>query len=122
MKTLFLILAVLFLSSCAGKWGADWSQADTNRQIGYTVLHMADWSQTRYIARHPKEYHEVNPVLGRHPSVGKVNTYFAVTGLANIWVSGALSPKYRKWWQYFCIGFEGGVVAHNASIGIKFDF
>jgi hypothetical protein len=34
----------------------------------------------------------------------------------------ALSPEYRKWWQYVFIGVEAGVVASNLSIGLGVGF
>lgn len=84
-------------------------------------LTIADWSQTRYIARHP-EYHEVNPILGEHPSTGKVDKYFAASLLVKNGVFFALPEKYRFYWAGAQIGISAGLIAHNNSIGIKFDF
>lgn len=38
---------------------------------------IADWLQTLTIAKHPDLFTEFNPILGKHPSVARVNIYFA---------------------------------------------
>ncbi|MEK7593512.1 MAG: hypothetical protein AAB464_02245 [Patescibacteria group bacterium] len=103
-------------------WGKDWTNKDTAREVVYSALHIADWGQTRYIAKNPQKFYERNPLLGKHPSVGKVDTYFFGGLVAHAAISYILPPKYRWVWQYVGIGMEGGAVAHNASIGIKFEF
>lgn len=35
-----------------------------------------DWLQTIYIALHPAQFYERNPILGLHPTVRQVNAYF----------------------------------------------
>ena len=80
------------------------------------TLTAADWSQTRDLARHPNIV-ETCPVLGQHPDAGRINRYFifyeaTVVGLSYEWqpaigVSAAI---------------EAGVVAHNASIGLRVRF
>lgn len=37
-----------------------------------------DWLQTIYIALHPAQFYERNPILGLHPTVRQVNAYFMV--------------------------------------------
>lgn len=76
-----------------------------------------DWLQTRYIAKYDS-HHELNPVLGRNPSVDKVDLYFASSLLlANVlgeWMPG-------NWSKNFYLGLslsETGVVARNHRIGV----
>ena len=107
------ILLLLLLSSCA-----HWSTADTYRQAAIIGLEIADWRQTRYIANHPQDYYEMNPLIGEHPSVGRVNTYFAASIASRALVSALLPPPYRAWWQYISIGAQGFVVIHNFDKGI----
>ena len=98
---------------CAHRPFENWSQADTARELTWTALHAVDWGQTLDISDHPERFYEINPCLGEHPSRGKVNRYFALGTIAHPLISGALSPKYRVWWQYVSIGISGGVVIHN---------
>ena len=102
----------------------NWSNEDTQRQLAYFLLHGIDWGQTKTIARNPDKYYERNPILGRHPSAGAVDKYFALTGLGHAGLSLLLSdPTYRKWFQNLTIGLEAGVTGNNKfNLGIGTDF
>lgn len=117
------LTAVLLLlaSQCANAW----SEADTQRQTGYFILHVIDWGQTLDISESCTSggtYYETNPILGECPSRGEVNRYFLLTGLAHYGISRVLSPTQRRWFQYVTIGIESAVVAHNFNIGIRVEF
>jgi len=121
------ILAILGLSS-APVFGGDWTADDTARQAGYLVLHVADWGQTRNIVRRADTgcdgaptCIERNPILGRNPSIKRVDSYFLFTAVAHTAISYALPPAWRRGWQYVTIGVEAGVVGYNYSIGLKID-
>jgi hypothetical protein len=101
---------------------ADWSRADTTRQSIFTGVLALDWAQTRYIAKHPDEFHEINTILGEHPTTGRVDKYFASATLIHWGASYVLPDKYRAIWQNVSIGFEAGVVARNINLGIGFKF
>ena len=88
----------------------------------YLGVHAIDWSQTRYIAKHPDEHSELNPILGSHPSTDEVDVYFLSTALLHTGITKSLPDKYRKYWQMFTIGVEVGVVERNMRLGIKVDF
>lgn len=117
MKTLALIL--LLFSTTAH---AEWSEKDTQRQLIFTGLAALDWGQTRYIAKHPDEYYERNPLLGAHPTTGRVDGYFTSSILLHWGISAMLPDKWRKYWQYTGIAVETGAVANNYSLGIRLDF
>jgi hypothetical protein len=100
-----------------------WSDADTNREYAFLALNVIDWRQTIYIARNPYDYSEANPFFSSsHPSESEVNFFFASTTIMHPLISMALTPEYRKYWQYFTITFTGLAVANNARLGIKFEF
>ncbi len=81
-----------------------------------------DWSQTRYAARHPAQFRELNPIIGSHPSLGKIDTYFVgVMAIQNV-VFFALPDKYRFYWAGANIAIETAVVLHNNSIGVQMRF
>ncbi len=120
-KGMRFLAILLFLPSVA--FGEDWSTKDTIRQGVFTGITMMDWAQTRYIAKHPIEFRETNPVLGKHPSIGSVNNYFAVSIIGHAAVSYMLpAGAWREGWQYVWIGIEVGAVAHNYSMGIRMSF
>lgn len=104
---------------------ADWFRADVNRQTAYTVLHVADWLQTRDIShdcRRGLDAWEHNPMLGECPSYGEVNGYFAITLVAHYLTTDALPPRWRKPFQHFTIGMQASAVGHNLSLGFNFRF
>lgn len=135
----FLALLFLLPSVC---FAGDWSKEDTYRQTALTVLLVADFGQTRWIAKHAfsdrpgsytgfteppstisvESHYETSPLLGRHPSIGKVNNYFMAAIIGHAAISNVLPRGWRNGWQYFWIGAEANQVNHNRRIGIKMDF
>ena len=123
------ILASVFSSPVHAE--SDWTITDTGLQLAYTTVHVMDWLQTRQIAANPDKWHETNPVLGEHPSKGKVDAYFATTLVAHTAISYLLPKEVdvmgykvpaRNIWQMVWIGVEVGYVAHNYSLGIQAKF
>jgi hypothetical protein len=116
----------------------DWSTADTERQALVIGLQVADWSQTLYLTRRQcvshqpysgdqcsYSYQETGPArffIGEHPSVGKVNNYFAGTIALNTAIAVLLPPRWRPTFQVGSAAYEAYFVIRNHSIGIKFDF
>ena len=98
----------------------EWTKEDQELQLVYTVLHMIDWGQTRYIARHPDKHREMNPILGSHPTTEQVDMYCASTLAASWFIAKKLNRKNRKRFQWFITGVEANMVTLNLSIGIGF--
>lgn len=113
---LFLIVMMPIIAN------AGWSNADTVREVIWQGLHVVDWGQTLEIARDPGRYYEMNPALGSHPSVGKVNIYMASSAVLHAGVSYVLPGKWRSYWQYVSIVTSGACVANNFNIGLGVRF
>lgn len=116
MRTLLAALAILFPLAAGA---ADWSKQDKALFTASTALLAADWAQTRSIAKQPERFYEKNPLLGRHPSVRRVNNYFAGAILLNYFITDALRGDVRTAWQVGVIVVEGTVVTRNYGIGIR---
>jgi hypothetical protein len=97
----------------------EWSDGDVKREAAYLALHIIDYGQTRTIALNPDRLHEQNSILGLHPTVGQVNRYFLLTGIAHVVVMDLLPSEWRRDIQNITIGIEAGAVGHNFSIGIS---
>lgn len=80
-----------------------------------------DYGQTRSIVGHPTFY-EQNPLLGEHPTMGRVNRHFALSALASYLIADALPSEQRTWFLRGLALVQVGVVAHNVSLGIRMDF
>ena len=119
MKRVLWIAVLVVLVGCGPR---TWTQADSAREAAYLALHVVDWGQTLEIADNPGQYHERNPVLGDHPSRGRVNAWFAGTALLHPVVSYLLPDDLRPYWQYGTIGLEMYCVGNNVSLGIGMGF
>ena len=103
--------------------GSDWTPSDTKRQLATLGLLGADWAQTRTIAKNPEKFYETNKLLGKHPSLGEVNNYFAASMLVNTLLANALPPEYRHLFQYGTMGLEGLEMGRNKfkfGVGMTF--
>lgn len=85
------------------------------------TLTAADWAQTRQIQRYPGAY-ELNPLLGRLPSAGQVNRYFAICAVSTVALSYTLPPRYSERFLKGMIIVEGLTVARNHYIGLRVQF
>lgn len=101
-----------------------WTTRDTIGEALYTAAHCADWSTTAQIAKWNGRcfdghcFAESNPILGDHPSLARVNAYFALTLVAHAAVSALLPKPYRSIWQAVSFTVEAGFAGYNAtSIG-----
>lgn len=86
------------------------------------TLLVADWSQTLDIARNPDQHGESNPVLGKSPSVGRVNAYFISSLIAYNSVYYLLPRNHRDKLAGTISALQLYVVASNYHAGVKFDF
>lgn len=116
------LAAYAVLLTCATAQAADpWT--DEQKAMGYAlvVATVVDWAQTRYISDHPI-FHETNPILGKHPSIGRVNNYFAASLLGGALVMDALPTEYRTMALKAGLVLEVLVVSNNARIGVGVKF
>lgn len=101
---------------------SDWTESDSKRQLVALGLLAGDWAQTRSIAKDPDNWHEINKILGQHPSAGKVNNYFATAMVGHTLLSGMLPPEQRKWLQYATSGLEAYMMYKNRRLGVGMSF
>lgn len=95
---------------------------DLYRELAFQALLIADWKQTRQIAREPDRYFERNPILGKHPSVGRVNTYMVAAGVLHWVIAANLSPKWRQQFQLVSVAVQANVVKQNYEVGLSLRF
>jgi len=100
----------------------DWTREDTARELTYLALHVVDWGQTRNISKNPDRFYEINPILGEHPSIKRVDSYMTFSILVHVGVAYILPREWRTAFQYASLGEKVGFVIHNNRIGIRIDF
>lgn len=87
------------------------------------VLRLADWSQTREIAvQPPGGIYELNPILGKHPTLEEVNNYFIALLLTDYIIKKFGSEKINQYWFGVNVTMECVCVGNNYMIGIKGKF
>ncbi len=121
IKLIYIIIILMLLLPVNTQAADKWTEQDLIIEGTYYILKWIDWRQTRFIAKNPRHWHEVNPILGRHPSVSMVDKYFLITTVLHTAITHYLPKKYRIWWQGITIAGSGAFVGWNFSVGIKMD-
>ena len=116
------VAALTFSTHAAAQVFADnapWTAEHKTLAVTTGALLAADWLQTRQIAKNPDKFHEYNPILGEHPSQGKVNLYFlAVTG-GLLLIADFLPTEWRTPTLYAVSAVQAVAVSNNLSHGIS---
>ena len=124
-----------------------WSKVDVALESSFWTLYLVDWAQTRYIAKNGTRYTRIwahwevvdgnrviiptcyryedylvekNPLLGRHPSLGRVDAYFALSGLLHVALIRTLPEEWRRTFLVSSVALEAFCVGNNIRLGIKF--
>lgn len=126
------VLIVAILATCLAKpafaQGREWSAFQMTLGAAAVSAHLADWGQTRHIARSNEpdylgaRYIEIAPitrdVIGARPKMESVDAYMAVTGLAFIAAAHFL-PEYRTAILTVWAVSRIAVVVNNNQIGLS---
>lgn len=113
-----VLLAVLLLIAAPAQAFDDWEMHD-KVLLGTAELTLAvDWLQTLEIAKSPR-WTEANVILGKYPSVQKVNIYFASSMLLTYVMAEALPNGWRTGFLGGLTALEVAVIIHNSNAGIK---
>ena len=99
--------------------GDPWSDMQTASGVALGTLLVVDYLQTRQIAKQPETYTEMNVILGKHPSIGKVNSYFAASAILGYIALDTLPADMRSWALGAGIVLELAVTAHNNTMGLR---
>jgi hypothetical protein len=113
MKTtivVLLILAALPARAAVGCIGSEaeecrWDTFDYTLQGGYLTLTLADWIMTsKAIDQNRTGWYETNPIIGRHPSQGKLGAYSLACMAGHTAIALVLPKPWRTAWQAVWIG------------------
>ena len=109
-----------------------WTGADTAMEVTWQVLHAVEMGQTLDLARQPDRYYErFNPLLGTHPTTGKVYAWAAASSLAHAGISYLLPKEVDLWgmkipvrnaFQAVSIAWTTGMVVNNFEVGLRIRF
>lgn len=97
-----------------------WTTAHIALASAFAIALEIDAAQTREAMRHG--FLEMNPILGRHPTVGQVNTYTAVAGLTVLGAAAAVPARFRPWVLGVALAVETFAIAGTLREGIAIRF
>lgn len=120
----FIIILSLFSNSIVhAEKKENWTKKDICLEVAWECLEVMDWGTSRNIIRRKSEgYYETNLILGKHPSMTKMDLYCIGWMIIHPIVTNYLPRPYKEYWQYSSIVISGGYVANNFSIGLKLTF
>lgn len=116
----FVMCLFIFFFFTSPAIADDWTKEDTLRQCALTTLICIDWLQTQEIVK--QDHNEMNPFLGQHPSMSRVNLMIGGAIVISFLAAKYLPTKYRRWFQYIVIGAESGMIYNNYQRGIRINF
>lgn len=117
MKWIFALL----MGVCVAAHAGDWTDSERNMFVLNETLLVTDWLQTRNIVKRPDIFYESNPILGRHPSMGAVNTFFAAQLVGSYYLADYLGKDRMLWLQINTV-VRGANMIRNNSIGLTMRF
>jgi hypothetical protein len=96
-----------------------WGATDLELAGAFVTALWVDAAQTRSLARSGwRDFRESNPLLGRRPTEGQINTYTAVVAVTTLGVAAVLPRRARRWWLAGAAAVEGYTVAHTTRVGV----
>lgn len=115
MRSVILIVTIVLITGC--------SQAHVSNTLYGTALGtlVVDWGQTRAIVKDPKR-HEKNPILGPHPTLEQVDTYFPAIILGTAISYPLLKPSMRPYFYGAITLLESIVIINNFKSGLHINF
>lgn len=102
------------MSGCVLKPRYDFDTMDKALLATAIGAQMADYWTTHEVL--DDGGYETNPLIGSHPSDGKLMAFKAVGIGLTCWLAKVLKPKARKWVLGGLSAFYGGVVMNNMRL------
>src|SRR5881397_1830875 len=100
-----------------------WTPSHTALASAFAITLLIDAAQTRALARQGwNGFREANPLLGEHPSVGRVNTYTAVAGLTVLGAAAVMPPRVRPWLLGAALAVQAVTIRGSVQQGLPIRF
>lgn len=121
MKKL-VALVLLLASSLTWADNRAWTTEEKTWLGAAAAFTVTDWATTRDLSRRYNEgYYENNPILGKHPSTGRVDLYFVSAGLIGYAIADNLDQNRKLFLQAWTT-VEIFYTNRNLNIGLKMKF
>ena len=133
MKSLIISVIILFSFIQNANSADEWNNKEITLASILTTTILIDWGQTRDISKKNKAqcqnitdckrpYYEKNIILGRNPSLEKIDIYMPLALSTTITIANYLPHGMRKTFLYAISIIELGIIHNNQRIGLKINF
>lgn len=117
-----LALVLLLVSTLTWADNRSWTPEEKAWLGTAAAVTVADWATTRDLSRRYNEgYHENNPILGKHPSTGRVDLYFVTAGTIGYLIADNLDQNRTTFLQAWT-AVEIFYTNRNLNIGLRMKF
>ena len=114
MNKLYVLLTLVLIPAAVQ---AQWRTEHTVLAVTSSATIASDWLLSVDAVRRGN-FDEMNPLLGSHPSVGRLNTYNVLVLGGNLAIGRALPARVRTLWFTAVSSFESAIVLHQINIGL----
>jgi len=119
---LFIGTILILVSLAAPAESREWTTEEKVWGATTGALLLGDWATTHNMThRYNENYHETNPLLGRHPTANRVNLYF-LTVAPIVFLAADHFGDYRKEILQATSVIELIMVGNNLRLGLRFQF
>lgn len=117
-----IVLASLVAMTIHDCQAAEWDNIDRALFTSHVALQVTDALQTNYVRQHQDQFAETNSLYGNPPNMGLVIGVKALLIGGSYWLVRDMSSYDRKLVLSVLNVIEVGIVARNASIGVRVGF
>jgi hypothetical protein len=117
-----LVTALVLFSTAVVADNRTWTSEEKAWLGTAAAFTVTDWATTRDLSRRYNEgYYENNPILGKHPSTGRVDLYFVTAGAIGYLIADNLDQNRTTFLQMWT-GVSLFYTNRNLNIGLKMKF
>ena len=113
MKRTLIVLSLLFAMPA---WADGMFHIKPENRLAVSSVAILADTLTTYVALKQPRVHEANPILGKHPSVGKQALFAALKLGGNWYVQSHTSGKTQLQWTWIVVGVEGAASVNNLIV------
>jgi len=124
MKTLLALLLFFSIGLVQAAPFEGWTDEEKAWFAASELVQVVDYQTTRNILYNQsnRDYYEVNPIVGHHPSPNRLMAFEIGTLVGNYFFTDWLEHDNRITWLKWHTTIEMIVIQHNVSIGARISF
>jgi hypothetical protein len=124
MKKFLLVVLLLWSGLANAEIFENWTTEEKEWFALSTIVQSIDYGTTRDMLykQADRGYYELNPLIGPHPSPGRLAAFQVGAIVGNYFLSDWLGHENRLFWLKTHVAVELVIIGHNLSIGARLGF